>query len=161
MIHPNVRRLLREAAERKAKEQPTPFWDRWIGNLDGEPVYFQKKLVSAFGWTLRLHKFVKADNPDCFHTHPAHAFRLVLWGGYVEEVMTPPLRIFGRYTRAWCPGMVGYVAPAFCHRVERLRNGHTSYSLWLHGPKVASIELHGIGWPDDLMHRAGKDRVRK
>lgn len=138
-------------------------WDRWIGNLDGEPAYFQKKLASAFGWTLRLHKFVKADNPGCFHSHPAHALRLVLWGGYVEEEMQ---RVGSQGSmiprlRSWVPGMAGYVAPAFVHRIERLRNGRTSYSLWLHGPKVASIELHGLGWPDDLLHRAGKDRVRK
>lgn len=136
-------------------------WDRWIGNLDGEPVYFQKKLVSAFGWTLRLHKFVKADNPGCFHTHPAHAYRLVLWGGYIEEVSVPVPFGRGGYRMRWRPGCYGYVAPEFCHRVDSLINGHTSYSLWLHGPKVASIELHGDGWPDELLHRAGKDRVRK
>ncbi len=160
MIHPNVKRLIRQNAEKRQREEPPQFWDRWIGNLDGEPVYFQKRLCGAFGWTLRLHKFVKADNADCFHTHPAHAFRLVLWGGYVEEIATPPLLRMGRYHATWRPGMFGYVAPTLCHRVERLRNGRVSYSLWLHGPKVASIELHGLGWPDELLHRAGKDRVR-
>jgi hypothetical protein len=138
-------------------------WDRWIGNLDGEPVYFQKRLASwtwkGVLWTLRLHKFVKADNPECFHTHPAHAYRLVLWGGYIEEVMVPGLP--GRSLVGWGPGRFGYVAPTFCHRIETFLFGRTSWSLWVHGPKVASIELHGEGWPDELLHKAGKDRVRK
>jgi hypothetical protein len=140
-------------------------WDRWIGNLDGEPVYFQKRLFSwrwrGNVWTLRLHKFVKADNAACFHTHPAHAYRLILWGGYVEEILNPEwLRNLGNCRATWRPGMFGYVAPELCHRIDALRNGRTSYSLWIHGPKVASIELHGAGWPDHLMHHAGLDRVR-
>jgi hypothetical protein len=134
-------------------------WDRWIGNEDGEPVYFQKKLVSAFGWTLRLHKFVKADNEGCFHSHPARAFRLVLWGGYVEETWSPMLEVGGFYDR-WRPGRAGYVAPHFIHRVSRLLNGRASWSLWLHGPKVADIELHGDGWPEDMVPFGSAKRVR-
>lgn len=138
------------------------WWDRWIGNLDGEPVYFQKRLASWTWrgnlWTLRLHKFVKADNPMCFHSHPAHAYRLILWGGYVEQVMFTVLT-YKQDFRRWLPGMFGYVAPDYVHRIDRL-HGKASYSLWVHGPKVASIELHGSGWPDELLHRAGKDRIR-
>lgn len=138
-------------------------WDRWIGNLDGEPVYFQKVLARwtwrGILWTLRLHKFVKADNPGCFHTHPAHAYRLVLWGGYVEEIYKPEDPYWGP-ARTWTPGDYGYVAPSLCHRVHQLINGRTSYSLWLHGPKVASIELHGPGWPDNIEPHFSAKRVR-
>lgn len=154
-MHPNVRKILREPLP--PEPPPKPFWDRWIGNLDGEPVYWQKRLCGAFGWTLRLHKFVKADNAGCFHTHPARAFRLILWSGYREQVADGGVPVF---FRAWRPGMIGYVAPELCHRIDSLSNGRVSYSLWLHGPKVASIELHGEGWPDELLRHAGKDRVR-
>lgn len=135
-------------------------WDRWIGNLDGQPVYFQKKLASWMWrgqrWTLRLHKFVKVDNAGCFHTHPAHALRIVLWGGYAEEVLLPSGKT---YIKGCGPGYFGRVTPEYCHRIEAFLFGRTSWSLWFHGPKVASIELHGDGWPDDLRHRAGEGRV--
>jgi hypothetical protein len=133
-------------------------WDRWIGDDEG-PVYYNKRLARLFGWTLRLHKFVRGDKPGCFHSHPAHAFRLILWGGYVEETWSPALEVGGFYNR-WRPGMVGYVAPTFIHRVQRLLNGHASYSLWLHGPKAADIELHGDGWPEDFVPFGGARRVR-
>jgi hypothetical protein len=137
-------------------------WDRWIGNNDNEPIYFQKVLFRAFGWTLRLHKFVKADAHGCFHSHPAHAFRLILWGGYVEEVYYDATKPYGSTDgyAIWRPGMVGKIAPDFIHRVERLRNGHASYSLWLQGPTIASIELHGDGWPEDFVPFGSAIRVR-
>lgn len=140
-----------------------PFTD-WIGNHKGEPTYFKKTLITAFGWTLRAHCFVRADDPDCYHTHPSYAIRLVLWGGYIEDrpmwfpwggdPRLKPVSTFAKsfsipYFKHWRPGMIGFVRPSFCHRIHELPKGR-SYSLWLHGPKVASIKLKGAGWPPDV-----------
>lgn len=114
-------------------------WESWRGSLDGQVTFVDKTLLAFRGWKVTLHKFIGADDPGCFHTHPAWALRVVLWGGYVEEVPN------GFFRRFW-PGRVGLVPPWFAHRVSELMRG-PSYSLWIRGPKVAAIQLHGDGWP--------------
>lgn len=111
-------------------------WDEYRDNFDGVPVLFIKKIVRLFGCMVQLHKFVKADAVGCFHSHPAYAFRLVLWGGYAEETKD------GRW-RFWFPGRFGIVKPSFEHRIAGLRNGRSSLSLWIRGPKVATINVSG------------------
>lgn len=111
-------------------------WEEWRGSFDGRPSLWIKKLVRAFGCVVQLHKFVRADDPGCFHTHPATAVRVILWGGYIEELGD------GR-RRAWLPCMVGILRPELEHRIDTLLNGHTSYSLWLRGPKRAAINIRG------------------
>lgn len=65
-------------------------WDRWIGTHDQKPIYYNKALLSwnwnGERWTLRLHKFVHGDEPGQYHSRPAHAYRLVFRGGYIEQV---------------------------------------------------------------------------
>lgn len=127
-----------------------------------------RRLCSWRGWRLDLHKFVRADDASCFHTHPAKAFRLILWGGYVEERLPTPtcagFRLLGfgakdaiklirsenltaadpmRTFEMFRPGFLGFVRPELCHRIHALRNGSSSYSLWLRGPKTTEIEIHG------------------
>lgn len=111
-------------------------YDEWRGSFDGRPALWIKKLIKAFGCTAQLHKFVRADDVGCFHTHPAWAIRIVLWGGYVEETGS------GKW-RPWYPGRVGIVRPEFEHRIGGLMNGRVSYSLWLRGPKIRHIEIRG------------------
>ena len=86
-----------------------------------------------------LHKFVGKDDAECFHTHPAYAIRVILWGGYVEELEG------GRH-RTWIPGMVGLVRPTTSHRVAGLRNGRSSYSLWIRFKERAPVYTRGSGW---------------
>lgn len=117
----------------KAKRE---FWDEWRGSFDGRPAMLIKRLFEVFGRRVDLHKFVRADDPACFHTHPATAFRIVLWGGYVEE-------IDGKGFRTLRPGYVGVVRPELCHRIHKLLNGKSSYSLWLRGKKTAKVEIRG------------------
>jgi len=115
-------------------------WDEWIGSLDGRVTMWVKHLLCGAGWHVDLHQMIAADDAECFHTHPAFALRLVLWGGYVEETEQ----------HRWCtwwPGRVGLIVPSFSHRIGGLRNGRRSYSLWIRGPKVAAVELRGAGWP--------------
>lgn len=114
-------------------------WDEWRGSMDGRPTLWVKHLLCGLGRHVDLHKMVAADDPDCFHTHPAYAIRLVLWGGYVEELE-------GGRRRTWRPGMVGIVRPTCSHRIAELNNGRVSYSLWIRFCKRAKVILRGDGW---------------
>lgn len=115
-------------------------WDEWRGSLDGRPTMHIRRLAKVRGRRADLHKFVRPDDPGCFHTHPAPAIRVVLWGGYVEELED------GRLV-TWQPGDFGLVRPELCHRVHSLLNGKVSYSLWLRGQVCADVALRGPGWP--------------
>lgn len=103
-----------------------------------------KRLASWRGYRLDLHKFVRADDSGCFHTHPAKALRFVLYGGYVEQVESGGLFV-------WGVGDVGIIRPEFCHRVHAILNGRVSYSLWIRGPITHDVELRGNGWSHDAM----------
>ncbi|WP_200962385.1 hypothetical protein [Pseudovibrio sp. POLY-S9] len=111
------------------------------GSQEEGPSLLIKRLVSFLGCKIQLHKFVRADNEGAFHTHPAWAIRVVLQGGYVEELGTGELR-------EWKPGNIGIVRPELEHRIHKLRNGYVSYSLRLRGPKVRNIKLRG--YPERL-----------
>lgn len=133
------------------------FWDEWRGSLDGRPTMFIKRLVKIPVWRrngkwlsirLDLHKFVRADDAGCFHTHPAWAIRVPFWGGYSEEIFKGGM---GGFYKVWLPLDIGIVSPKFAHRVSGLLNGRVSYSLWLRGPICADVELVGEGWPKDWM----------
>jgi hypothetical protein len=115
------------------------FWDEWRGSLDGRPTMWIKHLLSHKGFKVDLHKFVKADDKECFHTHPAKSIRVILWGGYFEELETGEIKI-------WLPFMFGRVAPRLSHRIAGLVFKR-SYSLWIRWPKTHDIELNGTGWP--------------
>lgn len=117
--------------------------DEWRGNLDGRPTFWSRTLVELFGVRVSLHRMVAADDPACFHTHPAFAIRLILSGGYVEELESGE-------AVTWVPGAFGIVKPELAHRVASLCNGRSSYSLWIRGPKIAPTKLRGAGWPEGL-----------
>lgn len=114
-------------------------WDEWRGSQDGRPTMWIRCLVAWRGFRIDLHKFIAADERGCFHTHPAKAWRLILWGGYVEQLES------GRY-RIWRPWMAGFVRPELSHRIALLWNGRVSYSLWIRWPKSAEVQLRGDGW---------------
>lgn len=126
------------------------FWDEWRGSLDGRPTMWISRLIKIPFWrrdgkwlTVRvdLHKFIGADDPECFHTHPAWAVRVILRGGYTEQIFEQGMRAYNY----WFPGDVGIVAPWLCHRVDSLMLG-PSISLWIRGPICADIKLIGDGW---------------
>lgn len=131
-------------------------WDDWRGSFDGRPTMLIKRLLgSSHGYRIDLHKFVRADDPECFHSHPAKALRLILWGGYVEEIMSKEeqrigsdssLSVLLREFVSRRPGGLSFIRPEFVHRLSCLLKG-PSYSLWVRGPIRAKIELHGTGWP--------------
>jgi hypothetical protein len=145
-------------------------WDEWRGSKwDDEqmkwlPTFYSKTFFRMFGWKFCLHKFVAADEPDCFHTHPANAIRIVLWGGYEEEVWYDEPRdveagtelVEGRVFRKTKrtqrerfrvpAGYTGLVRPAFAHRIHKLSNGKVSYSLWLRFKITHDVHMVGPGW---------------
>ena len=86
-------------------------WNEWRGSMDGRPTLWIKRLVKLFGCRVDLHKMIGADDEECFHTHPAYAIRIILRGGYIEELA-------GGDIKFWYPGMIGLVKPTFCHRID-------------------------------------------
>ncbi len=114
------------------------WWDEWRGSQSGEVVMRIKHLLRWQGFKFDLHQFVGADATQCYHTHPAKCFRLILWGGYVEELED------GTRHR-WGPCHAGFIRPNHSHRVASLVSG-TSYSLWIRGQQTHEVELRGVGW---------------
>ncbi len=113
-------------------------FDEWVGTRDRRAVMWVKHLLRVGGYRVAIHKFVRADEEGCFHSHPAHAIRIVLSGGYIEELSNGT-------KRAVRPGHVGHIAPALEHRVAALLDGRSSWSLWLRGPSIAKIHIRGCG----------------
>ena len=123
-------------------------WDEWRGSMDGRPTLWVKHLLCGRGYHIDLHKMVGPDDAECFHTHPAFAVRVVLWGGYLEEIeggRTTPYGVPIREVAIWKPGRVGLVRPELCHRIARIYK-NASYSLWIRFPKCAAVYLRGEGW---------------
>lgn len=116
-------------------------WDEWRGTQDGRPTLWIRRIFAVAGRRADLHKIIAADDPDCFHTHPAYAIRVILFGGYVEEIE-------GGRLKQWRPGMIGIVRPSLCHRIHALRNRRFSLSLWIRFRKRAPVRLRGGGWKD-------------
>ena len=73
---------------------------------------------------------------------PSYSIRIILWGGYTEELEDGTLR-------TWIAGDIGLIRPALSHRVHTLLNGD-SYSLFLRGPRIRPVYLRGKGWPAHL-----------
>ena len=118
--------------------------------MDGRPVLWVKHLLCRRGRHVDLHKMVRADDPECFHTHPAVAIRIILWGGYIEEMED------GR-KRTWFPGRIGIVNPDCSHRISELRNGEMSLSLWIRFQKTQKTKLRGSGWDTSDMTYVSPD----
>lgn len=133
-------------------------WDEWRGSLDGRPTMWISRLLKLPFWKragkwlscrVDLHKFTGRDDPGCFHTHPAYAIRIVLWGGYIDQVY-PTMHYV-----AWRPGRIGLVRPELSHRVAGIyENRPASYSLWLRGPICADVRLDGDGWKQQETERS-------
>ncbi|TAJ46033.1 MAG: hypothetical protein EPO54_06125 [Brevundimonas sp.] len=117
-------------------------FDDWRGTQDGRVTFWSRTLFEWRGWRVAVHRMVGADDPGCFHSHPAIALRIILAGGYVEE------REDGQGW-AWLPGSVGVVRPELSHRISALFDD-VSYSLWIRAPKTAAIALRGPGWKSGM-----------
>jgi hypothetical protein len=122
-------------------------WEYWVGSNPEHKVMGIKTFkIPLTRWELHVHKMIAADLPGCFHSHPARAMRLVIFGGYREELWDP----HGGYVsgvKDWWPWQFGWVEPDHVHRISMLfRPLKGSYSLWLRAPITHPVELHGPGW---------------
>lgn len=121
-------------------------WYEWRYNKDNKkPVFYIKHLVKLFGCRIDIHKMVNADDLECYHSHPAHAIRVILWGGYWEEWLENE-EINIHRLKEWKPFRIGWVKPSFSHRIEKIRNCKASYSLWIRFRKTSEVKLVGSGW---------------
>lgn len=124
-----------------------PGWDRWISNEpdsdERAAVMWMRHVAHRWGRRIDVHKFVQADAPGFFHSHVANAIRMVVAGGYVEEVYdVVAQRPCGEVV--WRPGSFGIVRPGFVHRVARLLKG-PSFSIWFRGRVTHPIRIYGEG----------------
>lgn len=114
---------------------------RVIRDLAGNADYLLRwSLWLPFGASLKLHKIVRPDDDRCEHDHPWWFVRIVLKGGYVEEVEGKT------FTRR--PGSVTWCGRGFRHRITTLRAA-ASWSLVLCGPKR---DAWGFFTRDGWMH---------
>lgn len=112
--------------------------DRVISRADGARIFSIYRLFHIGAWSFVIHRFHAEDAPDCFHTHEALSFRLILSGGYVEEFAD------GR-RRTWRPFGMGFVRVDDAHRIHAVLARRT-WTLWAQGPKRAAVRLLGDGW---------------
>jgi hypothetical protein len=119
-------------------------WDKTVNSeRDGLPLLYIKNLIHWRGRRIDLHKIVYPDPWECFHSHPARAIRIILWGGYTEELQDGTIV-------SWWPGKIGLVQHDTVHRINRLRYASPSYSLWIRGKVRHPTGLFGTGWPLEL-----------
>lgn len=119
-------------------------WDKTVDSeRDGLPVLYIKNLFHLWGRRIDFHKIIYPDPWECFHSHPANAIRVVVFGGYSEEYYDG--HIVNRK-----PGHVGLVRHSDVHRINRLLSESPSYSLWFRGKVRHQTQLRGTGWPVEL-----------
>ena len=112
-----------------------------------EPVFESWILSDDECGKAELHRMLRADAPGCFHGHPYESRRIILRGGYVEEVadVRGDSEIVGTKMRTCAPGFIGDVGKSMYHRIDHLIDG-PSISLWLTMPGRSPFQLVGSGW---------------
>lgn len=122
-------------------------WDGWRGSGD-KPVLLYKHLFKIGKWQVDLHKMIDVDEHACYHSHPAWAYRIILWGWYEEVIVEedPPGIWTIRDIKIWKTFGHGWVPPTHVHNIYRCKV--PTYTLWIRGPKTHKIKLIGSGWGD-------------
>lgn len=106
-----------------------------ITDLAGSAPYLVRwSLWLPFGWSLKLHKIVRADDDRCAHDHPWWMLRLILWGGYIESHSTKHTVAHRKPWRPWAPWRMYWYGSMFRHRILELPQG-SSWTLVLCGSK--------------------------
>jgi hypothetical protein len=101
---------------------------RKINDMAGENVYMRRWGLELFGYKIKLHQILRPDDDRCEHDHPYWMFRIILWGGYSE--------ITANGFRPCYPGHMSYCPATYRHRIYRLHNGKSSWSLVIAGPET-------------------------
>jgi hypothetical protein len=106
---------------------------RDINDISGAELYLRRwSLWLPGGWSVKLHKIVKADDDRCQHDHPWNFLRIILWGGYVEERGSETFIL--KPWRPWAPWRIYPVRGNFKHRIDHLLCNE-SWSLVFCGPR--------------------------
>jgi hypothetical protein len=124
-------------------------WKEYRNETNGQIYLFALMLLEWGERQLRLHMIIRSDPPGQYHSHPSWGLRLVLWGGYTEELEPSTGK---RRLLHWWPGRIGIVGPNYTHRIHDVW-GRRSVSLWLRGKTRAPTFLRGPGWPPYLRNR--------
>ncbi len=107
---------------------------RDIFDISGKELYLRRwSLWLPFGCSVKLHQIVRADDDRCQHDHPWIMIRIILAGGYIEEICGR--RVARKPWRPWAPWRVYPVRATFKHRIVKLFKD-ASWSLILCGPKT-------------------------
>ncbi|WP_425618078.1 hypothetical protein NA78x_001771 [Anatilimnocola sp. NA78] len=112
------------------------------------PYLIRWSMWLPFGCSLKLHQIVRPDDDRCMHDHPWWFLRIILWGGYTEDVrhafeLNETAWMLDVYTetcvrkpwRPWAPWRIYWCPSNFAHRITKLTNGRSSWSLVLCGPR--------------------------
>jgi hypothetical protein len=117
---------------------------RTIKDLNGENTYMRRWGIELFGYKIKLHQILMPDDDRCQHDHPYWMFRVILWGGYVEEIDCPGLC---RCNLELKPGHMSFCPATYTHRITKLRNGHSSWSFVIAGPETREWGFFTkVGW---------------
>ena len=106
---------------------------REIEDIDGDEIYLRRWNLHLGRFSIKLHHILRNDHDRCEHDHPWNFIRIILWGGYVEEVNGKKRTC--KPWRPWAPWRVYPVSGTFKHRVDTLVKG-SSWSLILCGPRI-------------------------
>jgi len=131
-----------------------------ITNIDGSAPYLVRWSINLpFGLSLKLHQILRPDDDRCQHDHPWWFLRLILWGGYVEELADRQQNCLP--WRPWAPWRVYFCPLHFRHRIRSLHR-ESSWSLVLCGRKVRTwgffTRLGWVKW-NDFVNQVRTQRV--
>jgi len=99
-----------------------------ITDINREQAYLERWTlrIPFVGWSIKIHKIMRADDDRCHHDHPWWMLRVILWGGYDETTGEDHRKVIRR------PGNVSFCKRNFQHRITRL-HGECSWSLVITG----------------------------
>lgn len=107
---------------------------RDILDITGNDLYLRRwSFWLPFGWSIKIHKIVRADDDRCQHDHPWIFIRVVLKGGYVEHRGDKAVTL--KPWRPWAPLRIYPAMGSFKHRIAYLLDG-PSWTLILCGRKT-------------------------
>lgn len=135
---------------------------RVITDIARENAYLVRWSVwLPFGYSIKLHQILRADEDRCTHDHPWRFVRIILKGGYIETHGENARVSVRKPWRPWAPWRVYYCSGRFRHRITELLDG-PSWTLVLCGHRFREWGFFTRdGWLDwqRFVHAARDNRV--
>ncbi len=111
-----------------------------------KPYLLRWSLWLPFGYSIKLHEILRADEDRCEHDHPFWMLRIILWGGYTEVRDKKAYLI--KPWRPWAPWRLYLIRGEFKHRILSLNKGK-SYTLAICGRNTGKWGFYTkTGWVD-------------